>query len=92
MRSQLLRRKRFVHYQKGRLFYEVKILEGTYLFPIHTVEVDYIEPEFEGEDEREIIKLSDDLGETSFLNEIKGSELIRWIGKSIDNETLRKLT
>jgi hypothetical protein len=82
---------KFSHYQKGRLFYEVKILEGTYLFPIHTVEVDYIEPEFLGEDEREIIKLSEDLGDTSFLNEIKGSELIRWIGKAIKNEEIKKV-
>lgn len=82
---------KFSHYNKGRLFYEVSIMEGVYQFPIHTVEVDYIEPEFEGEDEREIIVLSADLGDTTFSNEIKGSELIRWIGKAIKNEEIKKV-
>lgn len=38
------------------------------------------------------IKLSDDLGDTAFDAEIKGSELIRWIGKAIKNETFFKVS
>lgn len=78
---------KFSHYQKGRLFYEVKILEGTYLFPIHTVET--VGTEHFGN--LNILQLSEDLGETSFLNEIKGSELIRWINKAIDNDEFIEL-
>jgi hypothetical protein len=81
---------KFAHYQKGRLFYEVKILEGTYLFPIHTVEEVEIEVTENGHT-AEVAQLSEDLGETSFLSEIKGSELIRWIGKAIKNEEIKKV-
>ena len=77
----------FSHYKRGKLFYNVQLADGIYQFPIATVEIDYIEPEFEGEDEREILVLSEDLGETSFNAEIRGSELARWIQKAIkDNE------
>lgn len=37
------------------------------------------------------IALSEDLGETSFNAEVKGSELIRWITKAIENDTLKKI-
>lgn len=100
---------KFSHYNKGRLFYEVKILEGTYLFPIHTVEeksktfdldnnhVKFINQTIEAINDCyniDLLKnldLSEDLGETSFFNEIKGSELIRWIGKAIKNEEIKKV-
>jgi hypothetical protein len=75
---------KFSHYNKGRLFYEVKILEGIYLFPIHTVQDNHNDP-------YKSYLLSEDLGETSFSNEIKGSELIRWIGKAIKNEEIKKV-
>jgi len=35
--------------------------------------------------------LSSDLGTTAFYNEMKGSELIRWIGKAIDNDEFIKI-
>ena len=35
--------------------------------------------------------LSEDLGSTSFNNEIKGSELSRWISKAIDKEEFIKI-
>lgn len=37
------------------------------------------------------IKLSDDLGNTDFNRDIKGSELIRWITKAIDNGNFVKI-
>ena len=35
--------------------------------------------------------LSEDLGETSFGSKVKGSELIRWISKAIDNDEFIKI-
>ncbi len=101
---------KFSHYNKGRLFYEVKILDGKYQFPIHTVETKKTKHvlSFEGKNheivkvnecdlkvggfEMEQIVLSEDLGETTFSNEIKGSELIRWIDKAIKNEEIKKVS
>lgn len=37
------------------------------------------------------IQLSEDLGTTTFSNEMKGSELNRWIKKSIENEEFIKV-
>lgn len=71
---------KFSHYCKGRLFYEVKILDKTYQFPIDTVEY-HPRPDYAL---RQI--LSEDLGTTSFYSEMKGSDLNRWINKAIDNE------
>ena len=45
-----------------------------------------------GEDEREIIVLSSDLGITPFENEIKASMLNRWIGKAIDKNSFVKIS
>jgi len=70
---------KFSHYVSGNLYYNVELSVGVYQFPIATVE------------EREVIfdsvpsiKLSEDLGTTEFGNQIKGSELNRWISKAID--------
>jgi hypothetical protein len=41
--------------------------------------------------EVETVVLSSDLGTTSFSAEIKGSELNRWISKSIDNGEFIKI-
>lgn len=49
----------------------------------------------EGEEsftEIELINLSSDLGTTTFNNEIKGSELNRWIIKSIKNNEFIKIS
>ena len=82
---------KFSHYQNGDLFYVVEIESGKYQFPISVIETDYIEPLEEGEDEREIIKLSEDLGITPFGAEVRGSELIRWIQKAIKKEQFIKV-
>jgi hypothetical protein len=42
--------------------------------------------------EIEFEKLSSDLGTTSFFNEMRGSELNRWIAKAIDKDTFIKIS
>ena len=81
---------RFSHYVGGNLYYKVDVLDGTYQFPIKTVQKSYVM------DTREIEKiptlvLAEDLGTTTFDAEIKGSELIRWIERAIENEDLIKI-
>ena len=82
---------RFSHYVSGNLYYTVDLADGTYQFPIATVEATVIEKEFEGGLIKvDSIKLSSDLGTTSFYNEIRGSELSRWISKAIEaNEFIK---
>lgn len=82
---------KFSHYKKGNLYYNVQLEDGLYQFPIATIETDYIEPLEDGEDEREIIVLSSDLGETPFDSEIKASYLNRWIDKAIEAGKFEKL-
>ena len=82
---------KFSHYISGNLYYTVELADGIYQFIIPTIEDDYIEPFEDGEDEREIIKLSSDLGSTSFEKEMRGSELIRWIQKSISSNDFIKV-
>jgi hypothetical protein len=81
------------HYVYGNLYYTVELADGVYQFPISTIEIDYIEPApgDEGGDEREITKLSSDLGTTPFYNEMKGSELNRWIAKAINTNEFIKI-
>jgi hypothetical protein len=81
----------FNYYLSGNLYYSIQLEDGVYQFPISTVETDYIEPLEEGKDEREIIKLSSDLGITPFEKEIKASLLNRWIDKAIDNGVFIKI-
>lgn len=80
----------FNYYLSGNLYYSIQLEDG-YRFPIATVETDYIEPLEEGEDEREIIVLSSDLGITPFEREIKASLLNRWIDKAVDNGDFIKI-
>lgn len=81
---------KFSHYVKGNLFYTIDLSSGRFQFPIPTVEmVTHIVGE-DGEVE-EVMELSSDLGETKFNDEIKGSELIRWITKAIDNDTYKEI-
>jgi hypothetical protein len=80
----------FSHYVSGNLYYKVELSVGTYQFPIRMVEKKYVM------DAREIEKiptliLAEDLGTTTFDAEIKGSELIRWIERAIDNEDFIKV-
>jgi hypothetical protein len=77
---------KFSHYISGNLYYTVNVLDGTYQFPIDTVE--------QNKNEYGIIlglKLSEDLGTTPFNAEIRGSELSRWINKTIKDGTFIKL-
>ena len=41
--------------------------------------------------ETKLVKLSSDLGTTSFGDEVRGSELFRWIKKAIENDEFIKL-
>jgi hypothetical protein len=85
---------KFSHYTSGNLYYNVELIDGVYQFPISTIEVgptintDYSELSMY---ETETIKLSSDLGTTDFSNEMKGSDLNRWISKAIDNNEFIKI-
>lgn len=81
---------KFSHYVSGNLYYKVEIQDGLYQFPIKTVEKKYVMDSFEREKIATLI-LAEDLGTTSFDAEIKGSELIRWIEKAIDNDDFIKV-
>ena len=86
----------FSHYMGGNLYYQVELADGVYQFPIATIEKEIFEfPSPENMEKEvvnvEVIKLSSDLGTTTFPAEIRGSELARWISKAIKNETFIKL-
>lgn len=80
---------KFSHYVSGNLYYTVELSDGIYQFPLSTIEddneigsmADYIP-----------IRLSSDLGTTSFENEMKASELNRWIAKSIEKNEFIKIS
>jgi len=74
---------KFSHYVSGNLYYQVDLEDGTYQFPIETVE--------ESEWTYTKLILSEDLGTTTFSAEIRGSELARWISKAIKAETFIKV-
>lgn len=88
---------KFSHYVSGNLYYTIEIADEVYQFPISTVEtsVVYINPENEGvyDDEATIdtLQLSSDLGTTTFYNEMKGSELNRWIAKAVASNEFVKI-
>jgi hypothetical protein len=73
----------FRYYSAGKLYYKVELEDGTYQFPISTVEAGPVSVREEiGE---HTIKLASDLGATPFLAEMRGSELNRWIRKAIES-------
>ena len=81
------------HYVSGNLYYTVELSDGAYQFPISTVEREkryytYGETAIVLED---VMKLSEDLGTTSFESEMKGSDLNRWISKAIDKGEFIKI-
>ena len=82
------------HYVSGNLYYNVKLDDGTYQFPIATVEEG---PTFNSDEsglsmyEVETVKLSEDLGTTPFYAEMKGSDLNRWIQKAIKADEFVKV-
>lgn len=79
---------KFGFYQSGNLYYTVKLEDGLFQFPIPTIE----DVKVLGTDEKlPFIKLSSDLGTSSFGNEIKASLLNRWISKAIENNEFIKI-
>jgi hypothetical protein len=81
---------KFSHYVNGNLYYKVDVMDGTYQFPIKTVQKSYVM------DTRQVEKiptlvLAEDLGTTVFNAEVKGSELNRWISKAIDKGEFTKV-
>jgi hypothetical protein len=74
---------KFSHYISGNLYYTVDVLDGTYQFPIATIE--------SANDGEFNVQLSSDLGTTPFNSEVRGSELSRWINKTIKDGTFIKL-
>lgn len=117
---------KFSHYTSGNIYYTVELENGTYQFPIGTVETGTVtemygkiytgDVEFGGFKEVEdfyteaevklveegagsvigtqmkVSKLSEDLGTTTFSAEMKGSELNRWIKKSIASDDFMKIS
>jgi len=85
---------KFTHYMSGNLYYQVELEMGTYQFPIPTIEEGPTFNEDEsGLSQYEIntIKLSTDLGHSTFEAEIKASYLNRWLQKAIKNEQFVKV-
>lgn len=85
---------KFSHYVHGNLYYNVKLEDGTYQFPISTVdEGPTINTDESGLSmyEMETVVLSSDLGTTSFDSEIKASFLNRWIDKAIEKGEFTKI-
>ena len=75
------------HYVSGNLYYTVELADGTYQFPIPTVEYDEEGSTFSLGN----LQLSSDLGTTTFEAEMKGSDLNRWIAKAIDKGEFIKI-
>jgi len=115
---------KFSHYTSGNIYYTVELADGTYQFPISTIDkvslkeaapggaytdndgnLQHIEnlltvkegveilniDKKEDFEELKFDKLSSDLGTTDFSNEIKGSDLNRWIAKAIDKGDFIKI-
>lgn len=92
VKKQLLKSRvnaKFSHYISGNLYYTVELEDGTYQFPIQTVET--VSKHIVDEGIFFAFNLSSDLGTTSFYNEMRGSELNRWISKAIKSETFVKI-
>lgn len=96
---------KFSHYSGGKLFYNVDLqkeeISGTYQFPINVVQITTKEfrltpGEVESDTNTNLsldkMELSEDLGDTNFYSEIRGSELNRWIAKAFNNNQFIKLT
>lgn len=82
----------FSHYSSGNLYYNVDALEGTYQFPISTVNLDFLlYKDSEGMKEKSVYTLAEDLGTTPFTATMKGSLLNRWIQRAIENDEFVKI-
>ena len=77
------------HYVSGNLYYTVELNDGTYQFPISTVEEYYADEDII---KMEVLtKLSEDLGTSTFEAEMKGSDLNRWIAKAVSKGEFIKI-
>jgi hypothetical protein len=81
---------KFSHYIAGNLYYNVEVFGELYEFPIPTVDFKFTD--LQDGNEFRLYELSEDLGTTRFDNEIKGSELSRWITKAIEKEEFVKIS
>ena len=88
----------FTHYCAGNLYYKVWTAEGTYQFPIATIENIHSVSNVNGFTDMDgnvetydVVELSQDLGTTAFNAEEKASMLWRWIDKAIDADELQKV-
>lgn len=93
VKKQLLKSKvmaKLSHYVSGNLYYTVELEDGTYQFPISTVDKEYMMNDVGNE--IEVCFLSSDLGTTSFYAEMRGSELNRWISKAMKKEEFIKVS
>jgi hypothetical protein len=81
---------KFSHYVSGNLYYTVILTDGIYQFPIPVVE-EIDRTGIKCECEPITVQLSEDLGTTTFDDEMKGSDLNRWIGKAIDKGEFIKI-
>jgi hypothetical protein len=87
----------FSHYVSGNLYYNIIVFEELYQFPIATIEeiIESVSMDMgDYNTTRSIktgIKLSEDLGTTTFEAKMKGSELNRWISKAIDKGEFIKI-
>jgi hypothetical protein len=86
----------FSHYCAGNLYYRIVTSEGTYQFPIATVDNEKwaIEAGMSSNDSPPVFKsvrLSSDLGTTAFNTKERASMLWRWIDKAIDKGEYIKL-
>lgn len=77
---------KFSHYVSGNIYYKVDLEDGTYQFPMSTVDEGVNSPE-----SRKMYYLSEDLGTTPFYAEMKGSDLNRWIVKAIESGDFVKI-
>ena len=90
---------KFVHYDNGKLVYEVDILDGRYQFPIHVTQDDYETVTKDmgdgltvGKQEKFGVKLADDLGGAIFGVDVEAKHLNRWITKAFENKELMKIS
>ena len=85
------------HYVSGNLYYTVELVDGVYQFPIATIEDNLVMYSQTGYQEstseyiKEGVKLSEDLGTTTFESQMKGSDLNRWIAKAVEKGEFIKI-
>ena len=90
---------KFIHYDNGKLVYEVDILDSRYQFPIsvvqdiyETVNQDMGDGLTVGKSKKVGVKLADDLGGAIFGVDVEAKHLNRWISKAFENKELMKIS